>query len=71
MNCVGSGQLELRGPTLEELWERRGSNLGSGTRDFAIDPAVAKLSEGLWRRAALAGARDSLSRRSFGIADDM
>lgn len=56
---------------MEELWERRGSNVGSGTRDSAIDPAVAKLSEGLWRRAAMAGARDSLSRRAFGIADDM
>ncbi|KAG0618596.1 hypothetical protein M758_4G076500 [Ceratodon purpureus] len=66
-----SGQPELGGPTLEELWERRGSNAGSGTRDSAIDPAVAKLSEGLWRRAAMAGARDSLSRRAFGIADDI
>lgn len=56
---------------MEDLWEGRGSNLSSGTRDSAIDPAVAKLSEGLWRRAAMAGARDSLSRRSFGIADDM
>lgn len=66
-----SGLAAFGGPTLEDLWEGRGSNLSSGTRDSAIDPAVAKLSEGLWRRAAMAGARDSLSRRSFGIADDI
>lgn len=56
---------------LEELWERRESNVSSETRDSAIDPAVAALSEGLWRRAAMAGARSSLERKAFGIADDM
>lgn len=45
--------------------------MGSGTLDSAVDPSVAGLSEGLWRRAAMAGARTSMERRAFGIADDM
>ncbi len=67
----GSDQAFLGGSTIEEMWERRTSVLGSEARDSTLDRTVSALSEGLWRRAAMAGARMAMERKAFGIADDM
>ncbi|CAM6041541.1 unnamed protein product [Sphagnum compactum] len=40
-------------------------------RDSTLDRTVSALSEGLWRRAAMAGARMAMERKAFGIADDI
>jgi serine/threonine protein kinase len=66
-----SDQAILGGSTIEEMWERRTSVLGSEARDSTLDRTVSALSEGLWRRAAMAGARMAMERKAFGIADDM
>ncbi|CAK9266705.1 unnamed protein product [Sphagnum jensenii] len=39
--------------------------------DSTLDQTVSALSEGLWRRAAMAGARMAMERKAFGIADDI
>jgi hypothetical protein len=67
----GSDQAILGGSTIEEMWERRTSVLGSEARDSTLDRTVSALSEGLWRRAAMAGAHMAMERKAFGIADDM
>ncbi len=67
----GSDQAILGGSTIEEMWERGTSVLGSEARDSTLDQTVSALSEGLWRRAAMAGARMAMERKAFGIADDM
>ncbi|KAH9530777.1 hypothetical protein CY35_19G002700 [Sphagnum magellanicum] len=66
-----SDQAILGGSTIEEMWERRTSVLGSEARDSTLDRTVSALSEGLWRRAAMAGARMAMERKAFGIADDI
>ncbi|CAK9213847.1 unnamed protein product, partial [Sphagnum jensenii] len=40
-------------------------------RDSTLDRTVSALSEGLWRRAAMAGAHMAMERKAFGIADDI
>ncbi|KAH8931045.1 hypothetical protein BDL97_19G001600 [Sphagnum fallax] len=66
-----SDQAILGGSTIEEMWEQQTSVLGSEARDSTLDRTVSALSEGLWRRAAMAGARMAMERKAFGIADDI
>ncbi|KAH9530802.1 hypothetical protein CY35_19G003200 [Sphagnum magellanicum] len=66
-----SDQAILGGSTIEEMWERGTSVLGSEARDSTLDQTVSALSEGLWRRAAMAGARMAMECKAFGIADDI
>jgi hypothetical protein len=67
----GSDQVILGDSTIEEMWERQTSVLGSEARDSTLDRTVSALSEGLWRRATMAGACMAMERKAFGIVDDM
>jgi hypothetical protein len=63
----GSDQVILGDSTIEEMWERQTSVLGSEPRDSTLDRTVFALSEGLWRRAAMAGAGTAMNARLLGL----